>query len=69
MTISFDDIDIPIVETVPPEEDDDDDDIEDDAASNAGSEASISEYGGVGPHGCDSFLVLGLTFLDPSFLD
>jgi hypothetical protein len=47
MAISFDDIDLPMVETVPPgEEDDDDDDIEDDAASNAGSEMSISEYGG-----------------------
>jgi hypothetical protein len=46
MGISFDDIDFPLVETVPPGEEDDDDDIEDDVASNAGSEMSISEYGG-----------------------
>jgi hypothetical protein len=46
MGIAFDDIDLPLVETVPPEDEYDEDDIEDDAVSNAGSEMSISEYGG-----------------------
>jgi hypothetical protein len=46
MTIAFEDIDLPLVETVLNKEDEDDDDIEDDAASNAGSEMSVSEYGG-----------------------
>jgi hypothetical protein len=46
MAIAFEDIDLPLVETVLPEDEEDDDDIEDDAASNAGSEMSMSEYGG-----------------------
>jgi hypothetical protein len=45
MGINFDDTDPPVVETVP-EGSDDDYDLEDDAASNAGSEMSMSEYGG-----------------------
>jgi hypothetical protein len=46
MTIAFDDIDLPIVETVTPVEDNDDNDLADDAASNAESEILVSEYGG-----------------------
>jgi hypothetical protein len=47
MGIAFEDIDLPLAETVSPEDEYDGDDIEDDAVSSAGlSEMSVSEYGG-----------------------
>jgi hypothetical protein len=47
MAIAFDGIDFPLVETVLNEnENEDDDDIREDEASDAGSEMSMSDYGG-----------------------
>jgi hypothetical protein len=46
MGISFEDTNLPVVETVPDERSDNDVDIEEEAVSNAGSKVSMLEYGG-----------------------